>query len=175
MTLSKSALLASFIFTGVLAGCSSSDDGGGNTVTDTGGTVNDTATSDTGGGSDTAAGDTATALDAGTDGAGDLGTDSAGGFTVKVEDYLNWCTVAVNGGATSTATTQTVTVASGGTVALASDKASATFVWGYYKVLGETAKDTSKTKTLTITKDTVIQACCPFASAPTTDCPDPTP
>jgi hypothetical protein len=120
---------------------------------------------DTGGGTDTATNDTP--------------SEGGGGFALKVEDYLNWCNVSVNGSANSTADPQNYgPFPAGTTVNLVGDTASASaFVWGYWRgTAGDTGSthDTSKTTTVKITKDTVVQACCPLVSSPTTPCPDPT-
>ena len=109
----------------------------------------------------------------------DLATspDAAGMSTLKINDYLNWCTVAVNGGTSSTADPVTLMFPTGTVVNLVGDKASATFVWGYWRgTVGDTtaAHDTAKTTTVTMSGNKTVQACCPFASAPTMPCPDPT-
>src|SRR5690242_7316783 len=77
----------------------------------------------TGGGNDLAtAADMATA-------AGDMaaGGDMAGGgmVTLKLEDYLSWCSVAVNNGAAGTTALQTLQFPAGTVVNLGGDKASA--------------------------------------------------
>jgi len=103
--------------------------------------------------------------------------DAAGMSTLKINDYLNWCSVAVNGGAASTADPVTLTFPTGTVVNLVGDKASPTFVWGYWRgTAGDTSAthDTAKTTTVTLSGNKTVQACCPFASAPTTPCPDPT-
>jgi hypothetical protein len=106
------------------------------------------------------------------------GDGSNGMVNLKIENYLNWCSVSVDSGAASTMAVITKSVASGTTVHLAGDTASATeFVWGYWRgTAGDTgsAHDTSKMTTVTLTADKTVQACCPLTSAPTTPCPDPT-
>ena len=160
----------------LLAGCgstgSTSDAGADSSVaasdagTDTG-TPADTGTNDTGAPSDTGT-------------LNDTGAPSDAGTSVKltVQNYLAWCSVSVQGGSASTNATQTVNVPAGTVVNLTGDKANATFVWGYwFGTAGDTsaAHDTKKATTVTVTKDTVVQACCPFANAPNTPCPPPTP
>src|SRR5690348_9286675 len=68
--------------------------------------------------------------------------DSAGMVTLKLENYLNWCSVTVNGGAASTTALQTLSFPAGSVVNLHGDQASATFVWGYWR---GTANDTGAT------------------------------
>jgi hypothetical protein len=166
-----------------LTGCSSSDDttpapaDTGTVITDTGSSPVDTGSpaTDTGTAADTTSADTTA-----TDGAGETSTDAAtdsGKVTLTVENYLAWCTVSVNGASTSTASVQTIDVTPGTVVNLVGDKANATFVWGYwYGTAGDTtaAHDTAKTTTVTVNANMKIQACCPFATSPTTPCPPPT-
>ena len=104
--------------------------------------------------------------------------DGGGMVNLKIENYLNWCSVVVENGAASTAAVITKSVAPGTTVHLAGDTASAaSFVWGYWRgTAGDTgaAHDTNKMTTVTVSADKTVQACCPLTSAPTTPCPDPT-
>jgi hypothetical protein len=98
--------------------------------------------------------------------------------TLKLEDYLTWCSVSVNGGAASTAATQTLSVPQGTMVPLAATPASSVFVWGYWVGTdGDTSAshDTVQAAMVTMDKSKVVQACCPFASAPSTPCAAPTP
>jgi ABC-type Fe3+-hydroxamate transport system substrate-binding protein len=106
------------------------------------------------------------------------GTSAAAGVTLKLEDYLSWCSVSVNGAVASTSETQTVTVLQGTAVELSANAASSVFVWGYWVGTdGDTgaSHDTSQAATVTMDKSKVVQACCPFASSPSTPCPAPTP
>lgn len=162
-----SLILGTFL----VAACSSSSDtspGG----TDSGTHPQDSGSPVTDSGSNTDTGSTTT--DSGT--SGDTG-ETGGGFTLKVENYLSWCNVGVNGGAANSNAVQTITVAPGTTVNLSGDALNATFVWGYWVgTAGDTSAthDTSKSTTVVVDKDNkVVQACCPFASAPTTPCPPP--
>jgi ABC-type Fe3+-hydroxamate transport system substrate-binding protein len=105
-------------------------------------------------------------------------TSTSGEPTLKLESYLSWCSVSVNGGAASTDATQTLTVASGTMVPLSATPASSVFVWGYWVGTdGDTgaSHDTAQAATVTMDKSKVVQACCPFASDPSTPCPAPTP
>ena len=105
-------------------------------------------------------------------------TSTSGEPTLKLESYLSWCSVSVNGGAASTDATQTLTVASGTMVPLSATPASSVFVWGYWVGTdGHTgaSHDTAQAATVTMDKSKVVQACCPFASDPSTPCPAPTP
>ena len=167
----NSSSILGFMICGVVAfGCSSSSDSGGSSdtgtqVTDTGSGGTDTGTKqDTGGGTDSTT---------------DSPSEGGGNFTLKVENYLSWCNVAVNGGTAASDATQTISVAPGTVVTLHADPLSSTFVWGYWRgTAGNTgaAHDTSQSTTVTVSSDNmVVQACCPFATAPTTPCGDPTP
>jgi uncharacterized protein YceK len=103
---------------------------------------------------------------------------SEAGVTLKLEDYLSWCSVSVNGAVASTNATQTLTVPQGTTVPLSATAASSVFVWGYWVGTdGDTSAshDTGQAATVTMDKSKVVQACCPFASSPSTPCPAPTP
>jgi hypothetical protein len=106
------------------------------------------------------------------------GTSTSGGVTLKLEDYLSWCSVSVNGGAASTDATQTLTVAAGTMVPLSATPSSSVFVWGYWVGTdGDTSAshDAAQAAVVTMDKSKVVQACCPFASDPGTPCPAPTP
>ncbi len=101
---------------------------------------------------------------------GDMASNMA---TLKLEDYLSWCSVTVNSGTAATTAVQSLTFPKGTVVHLSADKASATFVFGYWiGTAGDTgaAHDTSMTTTVTLNADTTVQACCPFANAATTPC-----
>jgi uncharacterized protein YceK len=103
---------------------------------------------------------------------------SEAGVTLKLEDYLSWCSVSVNGAVASTNATQTLTVPQGTMVPLSATAASSVFVWGYWVGTdGDTSAshDTGQAATVTMDKSKVVQACCPFASSPSTPCPAPTP
>lgn len=146
------------------------DGGGGETGTEAGGPAGDSGATLDSGGQDTGAADGALSDAAGS------GDASDGGVTLTVQNYLSWCTVAVNGGGSSAAATQTLTVQPGTVVNVSGDKASATFVWGYWVgTAGDTtaAHDTAKMTTVTVNANKTIQACCPFAVAPNTPCPPP--
>jgi len=111
--------------------------------------------------------------------AADLSTPGAdlakSGFTLTLKNYLMWCSVSINGG-TASISDQTMTFAPNTTVNLTGDKASNTFVWGYWRgTTGDTgaAHDTSMNGTVVMSQDRVVQACCPFATAPNTPCPAP--
>lgn len=151
--------------------------------TSTGGT---TGQKDGGSGGTTSGNPDGSAGAGGTTGNPDSGTPDSGAtpdaappvtHTLKIEDYLSWCSVGVNGGASSTAATTTLTFPEGTVVNLHGDKATGTFVFGYWRgTSGDTSAshDTQVDTTVTMDGDKTIQACCPFANDPTTPCPDPT-
>ena len=72
--------------------------------------------------------DASVAVDA--DAAPDTGSTPT--FTLKIENYLSWCSVSINDGASNTTATQTMTVAPGTVVKVNGDLANSTFVWGYW-------------------------------------------
>jgi hypothetical protein len=105
--------------------------------------------------------------------------DMAGGamFTLKLENYLSWCTVSVNSGTSSTSGLQTLSFAPNAVVNLAGDKLTG-FEWGYWVgTVGDTtaAHDTAMNTTVQMDKDRTVQACCPFASGPQAHQPCPAP
>ncbi|HZS42382.1 MAG TPA: hypothetical protein VFF06_36380 [Polyangia bacterium] len=114
---------------------------------------------------------------------GDLASsgDGSSGATLKLENYATWCTVSVNSAPATTANTsgvQSYTFSPGTVVNLNSVAASGTFVWGYWVgTAGDVGAghDKSMSTTVTMSGDKVVQACCPFANAPNTPCPAPTP
>jgi hypothetical protein len=119
--------------------------------------------------------DLATAKDL-SSGAADMAS-AAGTFTLKLENYLAWCTVSVNGGASSTTALQTLTFAPNMVVNLAGDKVTG-FEWGYWVgTVGDTgaSHDTMMMTTVKMDKDRTVQACCPFASGPMAHQPCPAP
>jgi hypothetical protein len=97
--------------------------------------------------------------------------------TLKLENYLSWCSVAVDNGAANTTALQTLMYPSGTVVHLSGDMASNIFVWGYW--VGSdgdvsASHDQAMMTTVTMSGDKTVQACCPFATAPNTPCPPPT-
>ena len=149
-----------WLFLGLISACSNSnpsDDGGtgdaGNDVT----TQKD-ATNDVTQGTDT--GTDATPTDSSTD-ASDGGS---GNFTLTINDYLNWCSVRVNGGDASTADPQTFQFPPDASVSLQGDTAnSGAFYWGYWQSanIGDGGKDTSKDASVVMNGNVNVLACCP--------------
>jgi hypothetical protein len=102
---------------------------------------------------------------------------------LTVKNYLSWCSISVNGAATSTGATQTVNVMPG-SIALVATPASATFELGptpWHDTTGDTgtgdpgtvvgtgATATSSTTVTVGTTAKCVWACCPFANG--TGCP----
>ena len=102
---------------------------------------------------------------------------------LTVKNYLSWCSISVNGGATSAGATQTVNVMPG-SIALVASPASATFKIGpttWHDTAGDTGAGdpgtlagtgTTETSSTTVTVATTakcVWACCPFANG--TGCP----
>jgi hypothetical protein len=111
-------------------------------------------------------------------GAADAGTTSdAGSPILTVKNYLSWCSVSVNGGSTSVAAVQTVSVTPG-TIPLSATASSATFALGpWHHTAGDTgAGDPGTVSGGTSTASVVVGntaacvwICCPFANG--TGCP----
>ena len=182
--------------TGTKPDSSSTDSGADTSTADAGtdasedsGTATDSAIADSG---DSGTAADSIAVDAATDSgsSADSGapTDSASSdaadaapakVTLTISDYLGWCSVSVNGGASTSAplpmsfTVGTVVHLSGDTIA------PGVFVWDYWRGTdGDTtsAHDTSMTTTVTMTTDKTVQACCPDVPPPgesPTPCPPP--
>jgi hypothetical protein len=96
--------------------------------------------------------------------------------TLTLEDYLSWCSVSVNGGPPSMAMSQTLMFPLNTVVGLSGERASSTFVFGYWVgTAGDTgpSHDTAMATMVTMDRDRTVQACCPFASSPNTPCPPP--
>ncbi len=171
------------------AACSGGDD---NAIADGGNSDSTTGNSDSASGGDTGSHadandggslvDTGSQTDTGTrpdasDGAANDAGDAGATSTLKIEDYLAWCSVSVNDGGASAASLRTLTVPTGTVVTLSGDTASAVaFVWGYWVgTSGDTTAthDQSKITTVTMSGDKTVQACCPLSSSPSTPCPPP--
>ncbi len=122
-----------------------------------------------------------TVKDSATDSANDATTSDAsdGGagdgailYKLTIDDYANWCSVMVQDGGASTLTPQTFQFAPSTLVSLHADKASSSFVWGYWKGTNpDGGNDTTIATSITMTANKSIQACCPLTSSPTTPCP----
>jgi len=85
-------------------------------------------------------------------------------FTLSISNYLDWCTISVDG-ATSATTIPDTSYREGTVVTLAGAPASATFVWGYWTGTdGDTtpSHDTSMTTSVTMSSDRSVLACCPI-------------
>ena len=117
-----------------------------------------------------------------TPGTGTGGTSGTGGtngttYTLTIQNYLDWCNVTENGTAYDPpAEPPAMSFPAGTVVHLMGDATSATFVWGYWVGTdGDTgaSHDTNMTTTVTMKANTIVQACCPFTTAPTTPCPAP--
>jgi hypothetical protein len=158
---------------------------GDNAVAD-GGNSDATSGGDTGSQADASDGgspvDTGSQTDTGSrteasDGAAKDAADAGPTSTLKLEDYLAWCSVSVGDGGASSASLRTLTFPTGTVVNLSGDTASAaSFVWGYWVgTAGDTtaSHDPSKMTTVTMSGDKTVQACCPLTSSPTTPCPPP--
>jgi hypothetical protein len=184
------ALVLSFAALVAFAGCSEDD------TTDTPGAadaaVDAVASSDSASAGDASAASDVVAEDASTDASADAPateeTDASDAqpnvdsafptFTLTLENYDSWCSVSVNSGFASTTGRQVLTFPVGTVVDLAGAPANGTFIWGYWVgTAGDTlaAHDQNTSTTVTMDQDRLVQACCPFASAPGNPCPPPTP
>ena len=89
---------------------------------------------------------------------------------------MSWCSVSIDGGAASTASSQTLTFPMSTVVSLRADPANSTYVFGYWVgTAGDSgpSHDTGMATTVTMDGNKTVQACCPFASSPNTPCPPP--
>ncbi len=95
------------------------------------------------------------------DAATDSGGDAGAQVTLTLKNYLAWCDVSVNSGATSTSD-QSLPFAKGAVVNLHSEPGN-TFFWGYWVGTDKAdgGEDLNKTTTVTMSADKTIQACCP--------------
>lgn len=202
--MNRSFLLLSLLFTAACSSSSSNGGGGSDAASDvtnpsdssTEDATNDVTTSDvstsdvettdsgttppTDAGSDVTSSNDSGSADSGggsSDASGDGGDGAAAQVTLTVHDYLNWCTVTVNGGTASTSDPQTYSFAPGTSVSAHGDTANASaFYWGYWGNvaadggLSDGGEDLGKTVTFTITHDMTINACCPDNGQPLSQC-----
>ena len=154
-----------WLFLGLISACSSdnnpADGGPGDASNDT--TTQKDSASDVTQGTDT--GTDSAPTDSSTKDASDGGS----GFTLTINDYLNWCSVTVNGGTPSTAATQTFQFAPDASVSLHGDTASSqSFYWGYWQSanLADGGKDTNMNVNITMSGDVSVLACCPVNNTP---------
>lgn len=157
-----------WLFLGLISACSSDNnpaDGGAGDASNDETTQKDSA-SDVTQGTDT--GTDAKPSDSSTDSPTDA-SDGGSGFTLTINDYFNWCSVTVNGGAPSTAATQTFQFAPDASVSLHADTANAgSFYWGYWQSanLTDGGKDTNMNVSITMSGDVNMLACCPVNNTP---------
>jgi hypothetical protein len=159
-----------WLFLGLISACSSDNspaDGGADAGNDV--TTQKDAGSDVTQGTDTgtdAKADSATdssVTDAKSDATSDAG-DAGLMYTLTINDYINWCGVSVNGGATSTMDPQAFQFAPDASVSLHGDTAnSGSFYWGYWQSanLGDGGLDTNMDVTIQMNGNVNILACCP--------------
>jgi hypothetical protein len=98
--------------------------------------------------------------------------DAGGGsdVTLSINNYLAWCTVTEQ----SEAYMMSMEFPTGTVVNLDAMPVADSFVWGYWTGTDgdtTTAHDTSMSTTVTMTGNKMVQACCPFTTAPSTPCP----
>jgi hypothetical protein len=162
-------------------------DGGSAGGTDASGPADSTAPEGDTGSPDTGAPDTG-APDTGA--GADAASESGGDVTLTVLNFKSWCSVAINGGAASTAATITTSVVPGGKATIVATPASSKFVIGKDPWFGVTQNDggaapgtdkgtgTTETTTATVVPagTTCVSVCCGDAPAGT-NCPtmDPCP
>lgn len=109
----------------------------------------------------------------------DAGDGGCSGTLLTVDNYVSWCTVSVNGGATSTDATRQFCVTTGSTVNLSASPANGTFEIGtapWHKTAGDTGSGDPGTQSGTGTsaksvttvvaagKTQCVYACCPFSA-----------
>ena len=131
------------------------------------------ATVDDAGAVDAAASDAAKDAANGGDGAVDGGM-----VTLRIQNYDLQCAISVDNGAVVTTAEEDLQERAGAVVHLTASRASATYVFGYWVgTSGDrtAAHDTFMATTVNVDGDMTVQACCPFATAPSMPCPAPTP
>jgi hypothetical protein len=112
--------------------------------------------------------------DSGPDGNSDIAlTDATPSFALRVENYNEECSITLNG---MDLGSQTLTFPAGAVVILNGQSSNPLFRWGYWVgTAGDTSAvhDTQPETSVTMTKNTVVQACCPFEGE--SFCPPPSP
>ncbi|MEO7325890.1 MAG: hypothetical protein ABIW82_13780 [Dokdonella sp.] len=89
-------------------------------------------------------------------------------YVLTINNFLAWCTVSVNGGAT-TPNPPPTPFTPGAVVPLFGQPASAIFIWGYWRDTDVPGHDTNQTIAVTMTSDRTVFVCCPFTDG--TGCP----
>jgi hypothetical protein len=86
-------------------------------------------------------------------------------FTLTIDNYLAWCSVSVDGGAT-TPNPPPTQFPPGTVVPLFGEPVSATFIWGYWRFTDADAggHDTNQNATVTMGSDRTVFVCCPFTN-----------
>jgi List-Bact-rpt repeat protein len=88
-------------------------------------------------------------------------------FSLRLLNYITWCTVQVNGAPVADMTSQTLTFAPGTQVQLNATP-DATFMWGYWRGtdgdVGAPGFDPNMATMVTMNANKTVQACCPDAT-----------
>ncbi len=160
-------VLSSFAIAIACSSSPSGDDGGttdaaNDTTTQKDGTSNDGNPTNDGSPSDGSPNDT-----------GSDASDASTTLTLTIRDYLQWCSVKVNGGQPSVLDPQTFFFNPDASVALHGESASdASFYWGYWQGpgIGDGGQDLNQNVTLQMTGNVTVHACCPDNGFPLTQC-----
>ena len=162
------AVVSSLAIAAACSSSSSTDDGGTTDASNDVTQQNDSSKTDSGG-TDGGGADSAT-TDSGN-------TDASNQLTLKIDNYLAWCSVTVNGGSANTSATQTYHFGPDASVMLHGDTKSAqAFYWGYWGnvndagVLTDGGMDLDMDVDFNITSNVELHACCPDNGQPLTQC-----
>ena len=92
-------------------------------------------------------------------------------FTLAIDNFASWCSVSVDGGVASSASSISNSFPEGKVVSLHAGPISDIFVWGYWTGTDADfgANDTNQTTEVTMSADRYVFACCPFPAIGT--CP----
>jgi hypothetical protein len=97
--------------------------------------------------------------------------DAAEMVTLTIQNFGGWCTTAVGGMSYPGSTPPPTPYVKGTVVHIHAEKASNTFVWGYWTGTDPGGMDTNMDTTVTMTMDKSVLACCPVFTDPTPSCP----
>ncbi len=97
--------------------------------------------------------------------------DAAEMVTLTIQNFGGWCTTAVGGMGYPGSTPPPTPYPKGTVVHIHAEKASDTFVWGYWTGTDPGGMDSNMDTTVTMTMDKSVLACCPVVTDPTPSCP----
>jgi hypothetical protein len=92
-------------------------------------------------------------------------------FTLTIDNYINWCSISVDGGQPSSANPISKSFPQGTVVMLQAAPVLDIFVWGYWTDTDAGALDTNQSTQVTMSADRSVLACCPFKPPASQTCP----